>query len=244
LLKSNCILNNIQQQQQQNQQRTSINSNSDSYIDLTTNNNNNNNNQTNKSNSLINTIDLNSTLEIKIDLKSNSILSSSINNNNNKFSIDSGVGTVINSNKSGYPTLIHVNPIRSNREMTYKFDTHRNNYYSYYDYNDHNDYEDGDEYNDNSLNEVTKSNKININNKTATSNNNAEYCVDSVEPKCNELKRLIEEFKLKYTTKIKLINDNKLLTEKLNIVILYILISRCVKLLLEFFFYKLIQVKC
>ena len=79
MLKSNCVLNNIQQQ------RTSINSNSDSYIDLTTNN---NNNQTNKSNSLINTIDLNSTLEIKIDLKSNSILSSSINNNNNKFSID------------------------------------------------------------------------------------------------------------------------------------------------------------
>jgi hypothetical protein len=241
LLKSNCVLNNIQQQKQQ---RTSINSNSDSYIDLTTNNN--NNNQTNKSNSLINTIDLNSTLEIKIDIKSNSILSSSIsnnnNNNNNKFSIDSGVGTVINSNKSGYPTLIHVNPIRSNQEMTYKFDTHRNNnnYYSYYDYNDHNDYDDDDddEYDDNYLNDgiVTKSNKvkIDINNKTTTSNNNAEYCVDSVEPKCNELKRLIEEFKLKYTTKIKLINDNKLLTEKLNIVILYILISRCVKLLLEF----------
>ena len=102
-------------------------------------------------------------------------------------------------NKSN-ATLIQVNPIRSNMHSSRSYDDYTNNNYYYYDYQD----------------EIfSNSNKIKID---IVSNINSGYCVDSVEPKCNELKRLIEDFKIKYSNKIKLINDNRLLTEKLNIV--------------------------
>ncbi len=45
------------------------------------------------------------------------------------------------------------------------------------------------------------------------------YCVDSVEPKCNELKRLIDEFKHGYATKLVTFRRNKAVIHKLNIVI-------------------------
>lgn len=51
---------------------------------------------------------------------------------------------------------------------------------------------------------------------TTSNNNNAGYCVDSVEPKCNEIKRLIDEFKLMYTNKLVKLKNNKLLLQKLN----------------------------
>jgi len=189
---------------------------------------NNNNNNNNKNSNTISNIS-----------KKNSL---SQNQNSTKLSIDSGVGTVLDSGttrkeslKSG-TTLIHVNPARSqmhsnrsNDETNFNFvdnSTLRNNKYcySYYDYdennnndNDNNDFEDEDFINDDIF---SKSNRIKLSiGHNNNSVNNAGYCVDSVEPKCNELKRLIDEFKLKYATKLKLVNDNKLLTEKLNIVI-------------------------
>ena len=47
---------------------------------------------------------------------------------------------------------------------------------------------------------------------------NAGYCIDSVEPKCNELKRLIEEVKLDYKNKIDAFKKTKYLIKKLNLV--------------------------
>ena len=44
------------------------------------------------------------------------------------------------------------------------------------------------------------------------------YCVDSVEPKCNEIKRLIGEFKTSFSIKLNMIKHNKLLVQKLNII--------------------------
>ena len=44
------------------------------------------------------------------------------------------------------------------------------------------------------------------------------YCVDSVEPKCNEIKRLIGEFKTNFSIKLNMIKHNKLLVQKLNII--------------------------
>lgn len=52
----------------------------------------------------------------------------------------------------------------------------------------------------------------------SSSNNNAGYCVDSVEPKCNELKRLIDEFKLSYMQKLSIFKNNKIILKKLNLV--------------------------
>lgn len=46
--------------------------------------------------------------------------------------------------------------------------------------------------------------------------NNTGYCVDSVEPKCSELKRLIDEFKLNFTNKLNQFKNNKTLIQKLN----------------------------
>ena len=51
--------------------------------------------------------------------------------------------------------------------------------------------------------------------------NNAGYCVDSVEPKCNELKRLIDEFKFSYMQKLNIFKSNKIILKKLNIVSLF-----------------------
>ncbi len=44
------------------------------------------------------------------------------------------------------------------------------------------------------------------------------YCVDSVEPKCNEIKRLIHEFKTNYLIKLNMIKHNRLLMHKLTII--------------------------
>ncbi len=44
------------------------------------------------------------------------------------------------------------------------------------------------------------------------------YCIDSVEPKCNEIKRLIHEFKTNYLIKLNMIKHNRLLMHKLNII--------------------------
>lgn len=52
----------------------------------------------------------------------------------------------------------------------------------------------------------------NTNNATAT----AGYCVDSVEPKCNEIKRLIDEIKLDYQSKLDLLKKTKQLVQRLN----------------------------
>jgi hypothetical protein len=52
---------------------------------------------------------------------------------------------------------------------------------------------------------------------TQTSNNNAGYCVDSVEPKCSELKRLVDEFKISYKKKLNNFKNNKIILKKLNI---------------------------
>ena len=51
-----------------------------------------------------------------------------------------------------------------------------------------------------------------------TNSNNAGYCVDSVEPKCNELKRLIDEFKFSYMQKLSIFKNNKIILKKLNLV--------------------------
>jgi hypothetical protein len=42
------------------------------------------------------------------------------------------------------------------------------------------------------------------------------YCVDSVEPKCSELKRLIDEFKLGYLAKLNALKLNRSLTKRLS----------------------------
>ena len=61
-----------------------------------------------------------------------------------------------------------------------------------------------------------------INSKLDSSSNvvsnavNNGYCVDSVEPKCNEIKRLIDEFKTNYLSKFGTIKNNRVLTHKLN----------------------------
>lgn len=44
---------------------------------------------------------------------------------------------------------------------------------------------------------------------------NTGYCVDSVEPKCNELKRLIDEFKFNYFKKLNNLKTNKTHVQKL-----------------------------
>lgn len=44
------------------------------------------------------------------------------------------------------------------------------------------------------------------------------YCVDSVEPKCNEIKRLIHEFKTSYLIKLNMIKHNRTLMHRLNAV--------------------------
>lgn len=46
---------------------------------------------------------------------------------------------------------------------------------------------------------------------------NTGYCVDSVEPKCSELKRLIDEFKFNYFKKLNSFKNNKLLVQKINL---------------------------
>lgn len=51
------------------------------------------------------------------------------------------------------------------------------------------------------------------------SNTNAGYCVDSVEPKCSELKRLIDEFKSNYSNKLDRFKSNRHLLQKFNSVI-------------------------
>lgn len=43
------------------------------------------------------------------------------------------------------------------------------------------------------------------------------YCIDSVEPKCSELKRLIDEFKSNYFKKLNGLRNNKLLVQKINL---------------------------
>jgi hypothetical protein len=58
------------------------------------------------------------------------------------------------------------------------------------------------------------------NNQTNSSNNAGGYCVDSVEPKCNELKRLIDEFKYGYISKLNLFKKNRSMLQKLHNVIL------------------------
>lgn len=42
------------------------------------------------------------------------------------------------------------------------------------------------------------------------------YCVDSVEPKCSELKRLIDEFKAGYLSKLNRFKNNKIILQRLN----------------------------
>lgn len=230
LLKSNCIHNSTSSNTTNTTSLTN-----DSYIDLTNANNNSNELQT---------IDLNSTLEIKIDLNSPntplSVVSSTsnltssttttTNHNNNKLSVDSGVGTVVNgtdnrksSNSNSGATLIQVNPlIQTNTNTTrsamnsVRSNNNNNIDYSYYDVYDldENEPDEDDIFANKVRIDIVNTHHTTTNNAT----NNAGYCVDSVEPKCNELKRLIDEFKLKFASKIKLINDNKLLTEKLNIV--------------------------
>jgi len=44
------------------------------------------------------------------------------------------------------------------------------------------------------------------------------YCIDSVEPKCNELKRLIDELKVEYANKLDTFMNKKELIHKLNCV--------------------------
>ncbi|RNA23699.1 guanine nucleotide exchange factor DBS isoform X4 [Brachionus plicatilis] len=44
------------------------------------------------------------------------------------------------------------------------------------------------------------------------------YCIDSVEPKCSELKRLIDEFKSSYFKKLNGLKNNKLLVQKISLV--------------------------
>jgi hypothetical protein len=55
-------------------------------------------------------------------------------------------------------------------------------------------------------------------NNNNNNNNNAGYCVDSVEPKCNELKRLIDEFRFSYMQKLSIFKSNKIILKKLNLV--------------------------
>ena len=63
------------------------------------------------------------------------------------------------------------------------------------------------------------------NNQTNSSNNaGGGYCVDSVEPKCNELKRLIDEFKYGYITKLNLFRKNRSMLQKLQTVFIYSLL--------------------
>lgn len=45
------------------------------------------------------------------------------------------------------------------------------------------------------------------------------YCVDSIEPKCSELKRLIDEFKFGYLNKLNRFKSNKLILQRLNTVL-------------------------
>lgn len=47
------------------------------------------------------------------------------------------------------------------------------------------------------------------------------YCVDSVEPKCSELKRLIDEFKVGYLNKLNRFKNNKIILQRLNNVIIF-----------------------
>ena len=60
------------------------------------------------------------------------------------------------------------------------------------------------------------------NNQTNSSSNAGGYCVDSIEPKCNELKRLIDEFKYGYMSKLNLFRKNRSMLYKLQIVIFFI----------------------
>jgi hypothetical protein len=56
------------------------------------------------------------------------------------------------------------------------------------------------------------------NTSATTSNSNSTgggYCVDSVEPKCNELKRLVEEIRFTYNDKYQSIETNQKLLQKL-----------------------------
>lgn len=50
------------------------------------------------------------------------------------------------------------------------------------------------------------------------------YCVDSVEPKCSELKRLIDEFKIGYLSKLNRFKYNKLVMQRLNNVSVFLLL--------------------
>jgi hypothetical protein len=60
------------------------------------------------------------------------------------------------------------------------------------------------------------------NNQTNSSSNAGGYCVDSIEPKCNELKRLIDEFKYGYMSKLNLFRKNRSMLYKLQNVIFII----------------------
>ncbi|CAF0750342.1 unnamed protein product [Brachionus calyciflorus] len=92
-----------------------------------------------------------------------------------------------------------------------------------------NNIDSGVESSTNDLNSLKNLNLNCINLDTNNNNNKSEmvfakqescntgYCVDSVEPKCSELKRLIDEFKSSYLKKLNNLKINKSLSQKLNL---------------------------
>ena len=65
-------------------------------------------------------------------------------------------------------------------------------------------------------NECEHENKWNDNLNVPSSGAVIGYCIDSVEPKCNELKRLIDELKVEYANKLDTFKNKKELVHKLN----------------------------
>jgi hypothetical protein len=69
----------------------------------------------------------------------------------------------------------------------------------------------------NGILKLTQNDSINLDEfKSFIYQTNTGYCVDSVEPKCSELKRLIDEFKVNYLSKLNRFKSNKCILQRLN----------------------------
>ena len=97
------------------------------------------------------------------------------------------------------------------------------------------DYADNDIFTPNSIESKKNISKLDSSSNVDTCPANNGYCVDSVEPKCNEIKRLIDEFKTNYLSKFSLIKSNRALNQKL----LNVRKRRCVWQKLSYFFFYL-----